>query len=638
MSDRAVIVGSGAGASITAMVLAEAGWDVVVLERGPWYITDLDRDRPTTLFSSDELKGNRYFEIPDPLTEPRAFRAVDTDPDTIGDVNQLAAVVGGGTVHWDAKTPRFWDIDFKKLSLLGPVDGADVADWPFSYAEIAPYYLEVERLLGVQGPDALPATTLAHAPGQRGYEMPPGPQQFSSMTLAAGFKTLGMHPYAFPMAINSQPYDGRPACNDCGQCSGYGCPISARLGALAVLKRALATGRVTVRDRTFVSRIVMKGTRATGVEWIGPGGRVGSDRGDLVVMAGSAIETSRLALLSHLPDAHGRIGRDMMFHNFIDGFGIFLDRRMHAHRGRSTTQCCEDFCDPDYPGARQAAKAAGLPYIRGGILELGGSQDPMAEAGIYRFLLESMQMADPTNLALRPFGTRFKALMRASILRDRLAGASMVGEDLPYATNRVDLASVKDYRGVPVARLTYSVGKHETVAAAYFGSQLTLAMKAAGATVAAAVPESLGLQSPIPHGAHVMGGMRMGSDPRTSVTDGGGIVRGTDNVLVADGSVFPTSGAHNPTLTIMATALRNVRRLVHSSASHGKPSAGSHHHEHGGSTGAAHGKDAAAGGSAEAAGHGQAPAGTGGLPAIAAVGAAATVAGFAVRRAEQSLS
>lgn len=562
MAERAVVVGSGAGASIAAKELAEAGWDVVILERGPWYITHLDRDQPTTLFSSDELKKDRFFDVPDPMSEPRAFRATDTDPDTIGDVNQLAAVVGGGTVHWDAKTPRFWDIDFRKLTMLGPVDGADVADWPFDYAEIAPYYKEVEHLLGVQGPAALPPTpTLAHAPGQRGYDMPPGPQQLSSTTLAAGCTTIGLHPYAFPMAINSVPYGGRPACNDCGQCSGYGCPISARLGALAVLKAALATGRVTVRDRTFASRIVVKGSRARRVEWIGPGGVTGSDDGDLVVLAGSAIESCRLALLSGLPNPYDRIGRDMMFHNFVDGFGVFLERRMHAHRGRSTTQCVEDFCDPDYPGAREAAQAAGLPYIRGGIVELGGSQDPMAEASIYRFILESVQMADPSNAALRPFGTRFKALMRASVLRDRLAGASMVGEDLPYATNRVDLAATKDYRGVPVARVTYSPGTHEQVAAQYFGAQLATALKAAGATVAASVPESLGLQSAIPHGAHVMGGMRMGTDPRTSVTDAGGLVHGLDNLLVADGSVFPTSGAHNPTLTIMATALRNVRRL-----------------------------------------------------------------------------
>jgi choline dehydrogenase-like flavoprotein len=621
VADRAVVVGSGAGASVVALELAHAGWDVVVLERGPWFITDLDRPLPTTRFANDELKSNRYFELPDPLTEPRVFRSSASDPGVVGSVNDLAAVVGGGTVHWDAKVPRFWDIDFKKRSMLGPYPGTDVSDWPFTYDEVAPYYEHVERLLGVQGDaSAIPQTpTLAHAPGPRGYAMPPGPQQFSSMTIAAGCRAVGLHPYAFPMAINSTDHDGRPACNDCGQCSGYGCPIHARLGALAVLRRALATGRVTVRAETFASRVRMKGRRATTVEWIGPHGRRGSDSGDLVVLAASAIETARLALLSELPDRHDRIGRDMMFHNFVDGFGVFLDRRMHAYRGRSTTQCCEDFADPDYPGAREAAQAAGLPYIRGGIMELGGSQDPIAEANVYRFLLETIHSGDPTNAATPPFGTRFKAMMRASVLRDRLAGVSMVGEDLPYSTNRVDLAPVKDYRGVPVARLTYAPGQHEQVAVAFYAAQLTAMLKAAGASVAAAVPESLGQRTAIPHGAHIMGGMRMGTDPRTTVTDADGIVRGTDNILVADGSVFPTSGAHNPTLTIMATALRNVGRLAGATAPASRSAAGAHGSA-GGATGSRTGSLAD----------------TGGPGRVAFIGAATVAAGLAARRATRT--
>ena len=563
MADRAVVVGSGAGASVVCLELARAGWDVVVLERGPAY--SRHPDKPSHRFSNDELKMNRYFEMPDPLTEPRVFRSSPSDKGVVGDVNQLAAVVGGGTVHWDAKVPRFWDIDFKKKSMLGPYPGTDVSDWPFSYDEIAPFYERVERMLGVQGdPKTLPtAPTLKHAPGKRGYAMPPGPQQFSSMTIAGGARDVGMHPYPFPMAANSRHHDGRPACNDCGQCSGYGCPINARIGALAVLDEACATGRVRIRPETFAHFIRVDGRKAKRVEWIGPGGRRGSDRADLVVLAASAIETSRLALLSDLPDPHDRIGRDMMFHNFVDGFGIFLDRRMHAYRGRSTTQCCEDLADPDYPGMRDAAQAAGLPYVRGGIMELGGSQDPIAEANTYRFLLETIHSGDPTNQATPPFGARFKSMMRSSPLRDRLAGVSMVGEDLPYATNRVDLAPVKDYRGVPVARLTYKPGKHEQVATEFCVSQITSLMKAAGASVSAAVPESLGNMTAIPHGAHIMGGMRMGTNPKKSVTGSHGLVHHLDNVLVADGSVFPSSGAQNPTLTIMATALRNVTHLLH---------------------------------------------------------------------------
>ena len=117
------------------------------------------------------------------------------------------------------------------------------------------------------------------------------------------------------------------------------------------------------------------------------GAHAGPKPADLVVLAGSAIETIRLALLSQLPDPHRQIGRHLMMHWFTAGFGVFLTERIHAYRGRSTTHACDDFADPSFPAAAAAAAAAGLPYIRGGVLELGGSQDPIGEAQTYKFLL-----------------------------------------------------------------------------------------------------------------------------------------------------------------------------------------------------------------------------------------------------------
>jgi gluconate 2-dehydrogenase alpha chain len=567
VSEHAIVVGSGAGGSVAAMVLAHNGWRVTVLEKGPRYIHGWEREGPIkTVFSNDELKFDRNFDQPDPLSEPRVFRSKVGGKQTVGVVNPLASVVGGGTTHWDAKVPRFWDIDFKKKSMLGPYPDSDVEDWPFDYAEIEPYYRTIEHLMGVQGSQAaIPhAPTLKHAPGKRGFAMPPGPMQLASTTVAHGCEALGLHPYPFPMAANSRHHRGRPACNDCGQCSDYGCPIGARIGALAVMQHAVKTGRVEIHDSVMVSKVIHNGKRATGVHVIDRHGRHHTRHADLVVLAASAIETARLAHLSHFPDPHDRIGRDMMFHNFIDGFGIFLDQRMHAYRGRSVTMCCEDFADPDFPGARAFAKTMGLPYIRGGIMELGGSEDIIAEASEYQFVLDAL--ASLPGGSVKPFGTNFKTLMRASLLRDRLAGIDHIGEDLPYATNRVDLSpTVKDFRGVPVPRLTYSQGKHELAATLFYVPLMTALLKAAGAAaVGTAVPETLSNSltgADIPHGAHVMGGMRMGHNRRTSVTDGTGMVHGMDNVFVADGSVFPSSGAQNPTLTIMATALRNATRL-----------------------------------------------------------------------------
>jgi choline dehydrogenase-like flavoprotein len=251
-----------------------------------------------------------------------------------------------------------------------------------------------------------------------------------------------------------------------------------------------------------------------------------------------------------------------MFHWFTDCFGFFLTERVHAWKGRSTTHGLEDFADPDYPGARLFAQLNGLPYIRGGILEMGGTQLPIAEAQLYRSLLPILSPA-------RPFGTLFKALMRASLFRDRLSGIQMIGEDLPQRTNTVDLdPATKDVFGVPVPRITYTPHAHERTAQLFYIPILTALVKLAGADVAGALPATSTDQFPSPVGdavpddKHIMGGMRMGADPATSVCDADGLVRGLDNVGVADASVFVTSGAHNPTLTLMATALRNARRWV----------------------------------------------------------------------------
>jgi choline dehydrogenase-like flavoprotein len=558
----AIVVGSGAGGSIAARELAQAGWDVTIFEKGPNHFTNLAGPGPIgTVFSNDDLKMNvRYFAGPDPLTCPRTWRPSAATPVLYtGAVDELPQVVGGGTVHWDAKTPRFWDIDFQSLSALGPVPDADVADWPFSYADLAPYYDEIEQLIGVQGDlAAVPSDVLKHAPRSGPFPMPPGPQQRSSLLVAAGASAIGLHPYPFPMAINSQPYNEQHACNNCGFCSNYGCPVVARPAALIPLRQALQTGRVRLVPSTMVSSVSTSGNRATGVRWIrmtSSGPVTGFAAADLVVLAAAAIETVRLALLSSFPDASGKLGRRLMFHNFLDGTGIFLDERVHAYRGRSVTQCAEDTVDPDYPGARAFARAHGMPYIRGGIMELGGSQDPLAEAQAYRTLLAFLR-------STRPFGTELKQLMRSSILRDRLAGCNLIGNDLPYLTHTVTLdPTVRDVFGLPVAQITWTAGQYELVAQQFYIPVVKSMMVKAGAGAVLAVPDTDN-SGGMPSRNHIMGGMMMGPDPAASVTDAYGMVHGLDNVAVADASVFVTSGAHNPTNTIMAVALRNMRHLA----------------------------------------------------------------------------
>ena len=265
---KAIVIGSGAGGSFAAMELAKAGWQVTVFEKGPNHFTNLAGQGPFgTVFANDSLAMlQRYFAEPDPEVFPRTWRPNTSAPaQYTGSVDELPQVVGGGTVHWDAKVPRFWDIDFQQRSALGPFPGADVADWPFTYDDLAPYYDEVEQLIGVQGDTAtFPDLVRKHAPRQGQYPMPPGPQMRASTAVAAGAAAVGLHPFPFPMAANSvSGYNGQHACNNCGFCSSFGCPVVARPSALVPLRQALRTGRVELKPETMVTKVNLSGSRAT---------------------------------------------------------------------------------------------------------------------------------------------------------------------------------------------------------------------------------------------------------------------------------------------------------------------------------------------------------------------------------------
>lgn len=568
-----IIVGSGAGGSVAAWELARSGHEVLVLEKGRNLLPGLGapegiHDIP---FANDEVKSGRAFENQDTTLEPRTARTQaevmqGTARSFIGDVNTLPTTVGGGTVHWDAKVPRFWRQDFHGRSLYGPIDGANVADWPLSYDDLAPFYDEVEEQLGVQGDIAqMPDATLAQAPRNRQFPMPPNPPMLGGLRLAEGAQRTGYRAYPFPMAVNSRLFHGRRRCNSCGFCSGFGCPILARgSAAVSFLHPALRAG-ARLRTRCFVYRIELSsdGRRAIGVSYRDEHGRKRHTRADVVILAPSAIETARLALLSAssqhpngLGNRSGQLGRNVMFHLFTLGIALFADEP-HAWRGPSTTFTIDDFVGPDQSAA---ARATGLPYLKGGICEVGGSLTLLAEAGIYTVLPGS-------------WGRPLKEAMRRSALRRHLAGLSMVGEDLPQEANRVDLdPTVRDVYGFPVPRITHSNHPFELAASQYFGPRLGAicasapdAVAAGWLPVGALAAATGGFGSPYAgpaSTAHIMGTARMGADPETSVVDPWGRMHDLDNVYVADGSVFVSSGGFNPTLTIMALSLRMARHLA----------------------------------------------------------------------------
>jgi gluconate 2-dehydrogenase alpha chain len=548
----AVVVGSGPGGATAADVLTGAGWSVVVLEKGRNHLLSLEAPYgPLGHFSNDEVKlFRRHFLGPDPLVEPRTFRRSEDDGDRlfVGDVNNLPSTVGGGGVHADGKLPRFRAVDFRTASELGPVEGAAVADWPFGYDDLEPCYAEAERLVGVAGlAGANPFAEWRSGP----YPMPPGPDMFAAVLTSAAATRLGYHPYPAPTGVNSVPYDGRPACNNCGHCGFYGCPIEAKGDPVAPLRNALRTGRCEIRPESYVTEVVLDGTgrRARGVRYLDAAGAEHEVAARHVVLACGAFETPRLLLRNGIGNSSGLVGRFLMFHFQTLVVGSF-PFRLHGHRGRSVTHLHDDHLIVD-TASRAQARANGLPWFRAGIVEHGAAAGPILEA-----------------IHLPP-GELHSRLMVESPMRDRMAVFTVQGEDLPQATNRVDLdPQVRDARGLPAGRVTYRPHVHELAASRYVAPQLQAVMRDAGAEwtiVATSPPVDGGRGGALGEAAaskHVMGTCRMGNDPTASVVDPWQRFWDVENLLCTDSSVFPTSTGYGPTLTIVALAIRACRELA----------------------------------------------------------------------------
>ena len=555
-----VVIGSGPGGSTAAHVLSEAGWSVVVLEKGRNHLLELDEPfGPLGHFSNDELKFTRRHVLgPDPLLEPRTFRSSEQDGDRLftGEVNNLPSTVGGGGVHADGKLPRFREEDFHLRTALGPVEGADVVDWPLAYADLEPFYAEAERLVGVAGEETNPFAAWRSGP----YPMPPGADMYGTTLSVPAAERHGLHPYRAPTGVNSVPYDGRPACNNCGFCGHHGCPIEAKGDPVALLRRALRTGRCRIVPEAMAVGITRDATgrRATGVRYLDLS--VGPDAGDppevelrssYVVLAGGAFETPRLLLRDGLGNSSGLVGRNLMYHFQTLTVGAFPQRVWGASRGRSVTHLHDDHIVGD-DAQRAAARDAGLPWLRGGIVEHGGAAGPVQEALIY----------GP--------GAHHGASMRDSSLRERLWVFTMQGEDLARPENRIDLdPTVRDAWGGPAGRVTWSPHRHELATSAHVGPRLEAVLRDAGAewTVTSTSPpigEDAGM-SPLglaPASRHVIGTTRMGADPATSVVDPSSRLWDVDNVLICDSSVFPTSTGYGPTLTLVALAARAASQLA----------------------------------------------------------------------------
>ena len=165
------------------------------------------------------------------------------------------------------------------------------------------------------------------------------------------------------------------------------------------------------------------------------------------------------------------------------------------------------------------------------------------------------------------FGTKLKNAMRDGALSQHLISLIMQAEDAPQLTNLVDLdPTVRDVFGLPVARVTYSPHAYELAARTFYLPYLQqIVTNAGGQGVFTAPCDALQIPPLVvnaPSSRHEMGTLRMGPDPATSVTDPQGRFHDVDNLYACDGSVFPTSSGYNPTLTIIAVALKIAQAIA----------------------------------------------------------------------------
>ena len=495
----ACIVGCGAAGAVLAKELSEGGLSVVVLEAGEWLDSRED-------FVNDELSMLGTLDWDD-------LRIVDgDDPIKTGRVNTGRAV-GGSTVHFTAVSVRLRPDDFRVAS----TDGVAV-DWPFGYDELAPYYAEVERALPVSGPrrSAYPS----------GAPYPHGELPWSAKdeVLARGLDALGLHVEMTPHAIATGNVDGRSACMYYGFCMD-GCKSDAKGGThVSYVPKAIAAG-AEIRPNCFATRIVSEGGRATGVSYL-ENGEERFQLAERVFVCGYAIETPRPLLNSgNLANSSDQVGRNLLVHSGPIVYGRF-DRAL------------DSFVTPPV-----------------GVMTMDTYASD-AKRDFARGFWMNTYCQFPINFAQALVGSN-PDLWGPELIEvlDEYAHWGMLatlGEVLPNPDNRVTLADERDDNGVPVARVTFSYGDNDR---AIIEAERTLAEQVVEAAGATRILTSDGTH-------HLLGTCRMGTDPATSVVGPDCRSHDVENLWICDGSVFPTGGAVNPSLTIEAIATRTARLLL----------------------------------------------------------------------------
>jgi choline dehydrogenase-like flavoprotein len=517
-----LVVGSGAGGALVSLVLAEAGLKVVCLEQGPWV---QPQEHP---HYSPDWQWQR-------LTRWNTEVNVRSDPadypiDTQSEHTLMWAGVGGATIHYTAIWPRLRPSDFRKGTEHGLAP-----DWPITYEDLEPFFETSDRLAGVSGWPGDPAI-----PPRGPFPTGPLPLGRLGKIAARGFERLNWHWWPIPTAIISADYDGRLACNHCGNCQS-GCPRGSMYDlSLTIWPRAVAAG-ADLRSNARVERIELGADgRAAGAVYIDRLTKVRYfQSADIVIVACNGIGTPRLLLLSEcnrfprgLANSSDQVGRNLMHHT-LAATEIWVNEPLDSHMGVSGALISEEFAETD--PQRGFVNGFNINILR---------PNAAAEQALGSF-----------SGHIAPWGAEHHRWFREHFSHN--FGAFAIGDDLPHPDNRVTLSeTMRDSDGLPAAKIAYEPHENDWRMMRYATERLKELASAVDAfdfkIEDYRVPER-GYQPPA---WHLLGTCRMGADPATSVTNKWHQCWDVPNLYIVDGSSFPTGGPVNPTSTICALALR----------------------------------------------------------------------------------
>jgi len=538
-----LVVGSGAGGAMAAYQLTKAGHQVLLLEAG----RDYDPKTETPMF-----KRNAEAPLMGAGTPDKDFGYYDAtvdggwqvpnEPYTTAEGSDFmwwrARMLGGRTNHWGRYALRFSEHDFKGKSR----DGLG-ADWPFTYADLAPWYDQTEALVGVCGTntglDDMP-------PSPPGVLQPPPVPRVPELLVAAAAKKLGIAAVPMHRAVLTRPLDNRAACFYATPC-GHGCSIGAAFQTTtSLLPMAKATGKLTILTNAMVKSVETDSEgKVTGVSYIDKKtGAVQQVTARVVILAASACESARILLNSKtgrypngLANSSGQVGKNLM-----DSTGANLGALVPALQGRPIYN--EDGHTANHLfipwWGHQAQQRKELNFPRGYHFELGGRfSEPGANI----------------DTSLQGYGTALKQQVKQKY--GAYVQFALRGEMLPNEHCYMDIdPAVKDKWGIPVARFHWRWSEHELNQVAH-GLQTA---KAILTTMGATVDELPTPEQAILKGGqiiHEVGTTRMGASATDSVCNQWGQTWDCPNLFVMDGGVFASNPHKNCTLTIMTLAMRN---------------------------------------------------------------------------------